>query len=698
MERAEIGVDGARPAYHPEIDGMRAVAVWAVITYHFSAQLLPVGFLGVDIFFVISGYVITQSLDQQRAPSLVEFLRNFYTRRISRLLPALTLCVLVSATLICLFNPFPAISIKTGMAALGGLSNLYLWRVSRDYFAPASELNIFTNTWSLGVEEQFYLIYPLLFWIVGRRSRRQLAGLIGLLSIASLLLYLWLSYRHRALAFFLMPARFWELGAGVLTYLERERVGRWLGGLSPLALGLPLVAILIFPLLAVEWGTIGGVLLTGLLLGRLVAPLSRPSVTHQFLRDRRTVYLGLISYSLYLWHWTVLTLARWTTGIDARTAPGLILLILGLAMLSYHLVERPLRHRSWSTRRWGTVLLGLGAISGAVSLLALLKVTGDRLYLGQEGGTEAVRRESQILTQPGREDLPGRAREWERDCNLTPHLLSGAAYRPPPQIDEKFIARCLATDSAARRLILVGDSFASVSAPHLAAISREAGLDFRVIYGFGCPYPIRFAEIRPEPGLRCPEIDEEWFRRALIATLREGDILAVRLYLPRYLRLDEWRLPAPDVYDQALIRLRDEVRSRRASLLIIGANPTPTLAQIRSLDRQWFNFRDGSAARLTEIAPRDNLETASFHLLDDHLRARFRDEAGLVFFSVKPWLCREGDLCPMTAEDRPLYDHDPHLTPAAHDLFFAALAQVVGEMARQGRPDRGESHFMMPEH
>ena len=86
MERAEIGVDGARPAYHPEIDGMRAVAVWAVITYHFSAQLLPVGFLGVDIFFVISGYVITQSLDQQRAPSLVEFLRNFYTRRISRLL------------------------------------------------------------------------------------------------------------------------------------------------------------------------------------------------------------------------------------------------------------------------------------------------------------------------------------------------------------------------------------------------------------------------------------------------------------------------------------------------------------------------------------------------------------------------------------------------------------------------------------
>jgi len=665
---------------------MRAVAVWAVITYHFSEQLLPVGFLGVDIFFVISGYVITQSLDQQNTPSLLEFLRNFYTRRISRLLPALTLCVLVSATLICLFNPFAGISIKTGMAALGGLSNLYLWRVSRDYFAPASELNIFTNTWSLGVEEQFYLIYPILFWLVGRRSRRQLAGLIGLLSIASLLLYLWLSNRHRALAFFLMPARFWELGAGVLTYLERERIGRLLAGLSPLALGLALVVILIFPLPAVEWGTIGCVLLTGLLIGRLVAPQPRPSVIHDLLRDRRIVYLGLLSYSLYLWHWTVLTLARWTTGVDARTAPWLMLLILGLAMLSYHLVERPLRQRAWSTRRWGTVLLGLGGLIGAVSLLAILQVTGDRLYLGKEGGTEAGRRESQILSQPGRQDILGQSREWERDCNMTPHLLSGAAYRPPPRVDEKFISRCLATDSAARRLILVGDSFASVSAPHLAAISREAGLDFRVIYGFGCPYPIRLAEIRPEPGLRCTEIDEEWFRRVLIATLREGDILALRLYLPRYLRLTEWRLPAPDVYDQALIRLRDEVRSKGASLLIIGANPTPTIAQIRSLDRQWFNFRDSSAARLTEIAPRDNLETASFHQLDDHLRARFRAEAGLVFFSVKPWLCRAGDLCPMMAEGQPLYDHDPHLTPAAHDRFFAALAQVVGEMASQGRP------------
>lgn len=686
MERAEIGVGGARPGYHPEIDGMRAVAVWAVITYHFSEQLLPVGFLGVDIFFVISGYVITQSLDQQNTPSLLEFLRNFYTRRISRLLPALTLCVLVSATLICLFNPFAGISIKTGMAALGGLSNLYLWRVSRDYFAPASELNIFTNTWSLGVEEQFYLIYPILFWLVGRRSRRQLAGLIGLLSIASLLLYLWLSNRHRALAFFLMPARFWELGAGVLTYLERGRIGRLLAGLSPLALGLALVVILIFPLPAVEWGTIGCVLLTGLLIGRLVAPQPRPSVIHDLLRDRRIVYLGLLSYSLYLWHWTVLTLARWTTGVDARTAPWLMLLILGLAMLSYHLVERPLRQRAWSTRRWGTVLLGLGGLIGAVSLLAILQVTGDRLYLGKEGGTEAGRRESQILSQPGRQDILGQSREWERDCNMTPHLLSGAAYRPPPRVDEKFISRCLATDSAARRLILVGDSFASVSAPHLAAISREAGLDFRVIYGFGCPYPIRLAEIRPEPGLRCTEIDEEWFRRVLIATLREGDILALRLYLPRYLRLTEWRLPAPDVYDQALIRLRDEVRSKGASLLIIGANPTPTIAQIRSLDRQWFNFRDSSAARLTEIAPRDNLETASFHQLDDHLRARFRAEAGLVFFSVKPWLCRAGDLCPMMAEGQPLYDHDPHLTPAAHDRFFAALAQVVGEMASQGRP------------
>jgi len=272
--------------YRPEIDGLRALAVLAVIVYHFSQTLLPSGFLGVDIFFVISGYVITQSLDQQRTLPLVDFLRSFYTRRAGRLLPALLVCVGVSALLICLFNPFPVISIRTGMSALIGLSNLYLWRSSRDYFAPVAELNIFTNTWSLGVEEQFYLIYPILFWVIGRRTPRIFPALIALLSTASLLLYLWLNIRHRELAFFLMPTRFWELGAGVLVYLERQMLGRAVSWLGSLPLALTLMGILCLPLPAIAWGTLATVLLTALLIDRLLAFPERPSVTRRFLSNR----------------------------------------------------------------------------------------------------------------------------------------------------------------------------------------------------------------------------------------------------------------------------------------------------------------------------------------------------------------------------------------------------------------------------
>jgi peptidoglycan/LPS O-acetylase OafA/YrhL len=143
--------------YRPEIDGLRALAVIAVILNHIHPNLLPSGYLGVDIFFVISGYVITGSITNREVNSLTEHLSGFYLRRIKRLFPALITCIIVTSLLICLFNPKPADSLNTGMAALLGGSNLYLFHRATDYFASSTQLNVFTHTWSLGVEEQFYL-------------------------------------------------------------------------------------------------------------------------------------------------------------------------------------------------------------------------------------------------------------------------------------------------------------------------------------------------------------------------------------------------------------------------------------------------------------------------------------------------------------------------------------------------------------
>ena len=153
--------------YRPEIDGLRALAVVAVIVNHFNKDILPSGHLGVDIFFVISGFVITSSLTGRSSQNLGDFLAEFYVRRVKRLIPPLIPFVILTSVLLCLFNPGPGVSMRTGVSTLFGVSNLYLLNESTDYFATAAESNVFMHTWSLGVEEQFYLLFPPLLWWAG---------------------------------------------------------------------------------------------------------------------------------------------------------------------------------------------------------------------------------------------------------------------------------------------------------------------------------------------------------------------------------------------------------------------------------------------------------------------------------------------------------------------------------------------------
>ena len=182
--------------YRPEIDGLRAFAVVAVIINHFNKDILPGGYLGVDIFFVISGYVITSSLFGRPSKDFKDFISGFYERRIKRLVPALSVFVLITSIAICLFNPSPGLLLRTGITSLFGLSNLYLLKQSTDYFAQSTELNVFTHTWSLGVEEQFYILFPFLIWLSGfgrnKNGARNLFLGIGALTIASLVVFLYL--------------------------------------------------------------------------------------------------------------------------------------------------------------------------------------------------------------------------------------------------------------------------------------------------------------------------------------------------------------------------------------------------------------------------------------------------------------------------------------------------------------------------
>ncbi len=329
----------SKASYRPEVDGLRALAVIAVIINHFNKDILPSGYLGVDIFFVISGFVITSSLAGRSSKSIGDFLTGFYVRRIKRLVPALVLFTVINGILICLYSPTPDVSLKTGLAALFGSSNLYLLKESTDYFAAATELNVFTHTWSLGVEEQFYFLFPLVVWFTGfgrltAKGARNLFVTIGILAVISFISFVYLYQTNQPAAYFLMPTRLWELGAGCLLFLGLNHSDRFLRTLKlvpSLAVTAAIVMVLYTPLRFAVSATVVVVILTVIWIGCLRSG----TATYSLFTYKPLVYIGQISYSLYLWHWGVLSISRWTVGIYGWTVPFQLALMMIFAMASY---------------------------------------------------------------------------------------------------------------------------------------------------------------------------------------------------------------------------------------------------------------------------------------------------------------------------------------------------------------------------
>ncbi|MEH1805682.1 acyltransferase family protein [Nostoc sp.] len=666
-------------SYRPEIDGIRAFAVIAVIINHFNKELLPSGYLGVDIFFLISGFVITSSLVNHPSKNFRDFLMRFYTRRIKRLVPALVLFVLITSILICLFNPDPGDSLKTGLTSLFGLSNLYLLKNSTDYFATSTELNVFTHTWSLGVEEQFYFLFPLLVWFTGlgrftTNGSRNFFCVMGVLSLASLIAFIYSYKTNQPAAYFLMPTRLWELGAGCLLFLSLKHFNSFFRALEkvpPLIVTCAVVAVLFVPLQFAVQSTFAIVVLTAVLITCL-----RPQTTvYKLFTHPRVVYIGLISYSLYLWHWGILSLSRWTIGIHWWSVPFQLALILLLSIASYRYVETPLRRSDWSAVSWKSIGYGMGAsITTAVMLVGLMKPLNQKLFVGNKKIEESLT--SSILL-PRNSDILETVEKWIYKCNMTPHHLSGKDYRSKPLVDKNFIRNCVRNSAQGKnKLVLVGDSFAQVSARPLAIIATDIDYDFRVIYGYGCPYPLRYSAIKSGTVENCSEIDEELLINELISSLNKGDIVVLRLYLPKsqylvYAGSD--KLPPVDAFDNAFRSLINSVRSKGAKLVVIGANPTLSVSHLTSITPQWFNrFLSRNI-----ISPSDNNETSYFHRNDLHLKEFINGIDDASFFSLEPYLCNRSRECRLHDGDKVLYSDKQHLTPYAHDLFFDELHRHI---------------------
>lgn len=413
-------MDRSRPvSYLAEVDGLRAVAVLSVMIYHLNSQLLPGGFVGVDVFFVISGYVVSKSIAERAFGDVWSYFLGFYARRIVRIVPALVWCLVVSTIVTILFIPQSWLSssvAKTALSAFFGLSNFALVATNDGYFSPRVDYNPFVHTWSLAVEEQFYVVFPALFlvWLVlsGREGWRGQAAVAVLpFAIAvSLLIAIWLGRARPDWAFYLLPARFWELGAGALLYQlhARQRAlartpfeahAGLVSGIGLIAAGFIWALPEAFPFPFALLPVLGSVLV----IQAVARPEMNISTLHGVFRHPAVVYLGRISYSLYLWHWPIYTLFRWTVGLDGVTASiGAIGLTLAAAMFSFHVIEDPIR-RSQRLR----VSSDLAKVAGGIAAVVCLFVVSQQLMAHREELSLSVTRDRDVWysASPSRSNL-----------------------------------------------------------------------------------------------------------------------------------------------------------------------------------------------------------------------------------------------------------------------------------------------------
>jgi len=351
--------------YRPEIDGLRAIAVLSVIFYHAKIVFLgrdwfTGGYIGVDIFFVISGYLITKIILAELFEAGTFNFRNFYERRARRILPILLAVMLVStpfAWFLLMPEDFAEYS-KSILSAIFFVSNFFFYFATTEYGAESSLLKPFLHTWSLGIEEQFYIIFPILLIICFSLFRKYIFMLLVAMLVLSLTFSGLMERYDDDLNFYLPMSRFWELLAGsILAYLEL-RYGRIKNQMASymlpfIGLGLIVYSVIFFTNETPHPSFMTLIPIIGVFF--IIAFSSAKDPVGKILSFKPFVGIGLISYSAYLWHFPILAFSRWATLDDSRSGSsdltdieklGLILTTLLLSVLSYYLIEKPLRRNA----------------------------------------------------------------------------------------------------------------------------------------------------------------------------------------------------------------------------------------------------------------------------------------------------------------------------------------------------------------
>lgn len=679
--------------YRAEIDGLRAVAVIAVIANHFN-HLLPGGFLGVDVFFVISGYVITSSMEVDQSQTATGFLINFYSRRIKRLLPALVVCIAAAAlvgtiVISAKWDEYTS-SMRVGRYALLGFANMALYSSATDYFSQSADLNLFTHTWSLSVEEQFYLIFPALYWFGMRRdfhasARKQFAVILGMVGITSWLMSVWLLQKGFEPAYFLTAPRLWELGLGCAARLYGKKLSRQSDQAHPNSTSIAGMIVVLAFVTDPKWQVISTpavVMATALLI-----VLLRPrTVMYSILTSKPAVSIGVVSYSLYLWHWVVIVLARWTittadwsVPLQIAFVPLQIALMTSLAYATYLWIERPLRNAQWSPRGWITIGYGfLTAMLGIGFIQLLTQPLNEMLYVGRSVNP------AQIGTASLSQDrFQGNHIIWPAsECVLTAN-----------QDVNKVISlqRCTfgVNSASGRHFFVIGNSF-SAAEFEMYSVLVERGLGSVTATSTWGASPV------PEvvnTSFRSKVNDYYWsvVVSKLMNAMRSGDIVIMlndlSSLMPMTTDNEEVVKENRRLLEVGLVRLSKDL-ARRGIAVIFQAG-SPLLRDAHCSPNEWqhhlLNLNGGESCRFYTRA--DTL--ARRRPLDELLERVRADNRNFTVVDLFPVLC-PSEVCGMTNEERVFLYRDAESHPSveanklARGVFLDAVATAMQYAAVHG--------------
>ncbi len=677
---------GAGPVrrWRGDVEGLRAVAVGLVLAYH-AGLGPPGGFLGVDVFFVVSGFVITTQIVREVERSGGLSLVSFYARRAKRLLPAAGLVLLTSAALTWFLAPRTQRGVF-GLDIAGAAGYVVNWvfaNRSVDYLAEDLQPSPVLHFWSLAVEEQFYLVWPLAILLILalrtrlRRGSTRLALAVGLSALIIIPTFTWslvLTADDPARAFFVTTTRLWEMGIGAFVALGArrwqrlpERAAATAGWLGLLALG---AAALLYTR-ATAWPGYAALLPTLATATVIIAGFRAHHTGPEALLGTRPLrWVGALSYSLYLWHWPVLRAAEWIHGpLSTRAGTAAVLLSIAPAWLSYRYVENPLRTNPWlghHPRRALTV----GATISALCLATGLTMWAVTQAQADTHGTRTDAGFTSLTTPPSRssyDDPPFFSALTPSPEGATKDVPSLYAKGCQTEVEVSTPKPCPAGDpKGSVSVAVVGDSKVAQWVPAVSAIGEQRGWKVTSWTKSSCPFVDADVAYQGAPYDAC----REWGRQVLARLTgpdRPDVVITSSVYSEAY---DSSGRTTTEAYRQGLVATWKALEAAGVRVVALSNTPNPPsdLTPVYECVAKHPTDRSACSWSYEQSPGSAALEAAAA-------------SAGATWVDLDPWVCPGGE-CSGVYRNVVTYRQGSHITGTFVRILQAPLeerlARVVG--------------------